>query len=267
MNNRVRDRRRPTGLKEAAPLVFWGNGWWWYVALCGGPYVPARAVSGPDDAAASPWPPTSYTPIPDPDGSHPVPEKHRPPPRSRPQASKMRSVTDGMFVRPVDLPSGECRDFRDSSFFSRNAVDLPTPAQVRQRHVRVDEKLVSASRPRPVVFQELGLLVKYGSEITIAEAQCLWFFNRHMKGRVPTPELYGWRCDGEETFIYMELVRGDTLEERWPSLCDEERRSICRELKGCVDAWRGLRQETEPYFVGKRPEVASDLAVGLFGTG
>jgi hypothetical protein len=49
----------------------------------------------------------------------------------------------------------------------------------------------------------------------------------------------------------MELVRGDTLKSRWPSLTEEEKGTICTQLRGCVEAWRELRQEKEPYFVGK----------------
>jgi hypothetical protein len=136
----------------------------------------------------------------------------------------------------------------DSSYFNRN-TSLPPPHEVRQRSVRIYGEDVDTFRPPPVRFEDLGLLVKYGSEITIAEAQCLWYFNRFMKDQVPTPELFGWCVDDDQTFIYMQLVPGDTLEERWPSLNAGERTSICEQLRECVEAWRGLRQETEPYIV------------------
>lgn len=160
-----------------------------------------------------------------------------------------------MLVRVAEIPRGDSIDIRGSSFFKSGGRDLPSPTEVREEGIRVNARLARSSRPPPVVLKEQGLLVKYGPEITIAEAQCLWFFNRHMRGKVPTPELFGWRRDGAETFIYMELVQGQTLEERWPSLDDEERKLICREMKECVKAWRGLRQETEPYYIGKRSEV------------
>ena len=158
-----------------------------------------------------------------------------------------------MLVRPSELPAGEWMEFRNSSYFIKNNVDLPSPEDVRQQGAREDEGPVcrGEDRPRAVVFKELGLLAKYGTEITIAEAQCLWFFNRHLKNKVPTPELFVWRHDDNQVFIYMQLVQGDTLEQRWPSLSTEERRSICRELKGFVETWRGLQQETQPYFIGK----------------
>lgn len=106
-----------------------------------------------------------------------------------------------------------------------------------------------ASRP-PVLFKNQGLVVKYGWEITVAEAQCLWYMNRHMKDQIPTPELYGWCRDNGETFIYMQFVDGDTLEDAWPQLTEAERDNICSQLRACIKAWRGLRQESEPFFIG-----------------
>ena len=156
-----------------------------------------------------------------------------------------------MLVRLADLPTGESRDFRDTAFFADGNTSLPSPDEVYQAGIEVHEGPISTARPPPVVFRDLGLLVKYGSEITIAEAQCLWFLNRHMEDSVPTPQLYGWRTHGSQVFIYMELIRGDTLRERWTGLSDQHRDVILRELRACVNSWRGLRQETEPYFIGK----------------
>lgn len=154
-------------------------------------------------------------------------------------------------VQVAELPSAENIVFRESSFFQKNGPDLPSPKEIREKDVRINSYRARSSRPPPIPFEELGLVVKYGSEITIAEAQCLWYFNRYMKDVVPTPELFGWCHDDGETFIYMELVNGDTLEDAWPSLSQEEKDIICGQLRTCVEAWRSLRQETEPYFVGK----------------
>lgn len=154
-------------------------------------------------------------------------------------------------VHVSDLPNGENELFRDSSFFTKHARDFPSPKEIRQKNLEIDESDAQTSRPPPVLFEELGLIVKYGSEITPAEAQCLWYLNQYEKDRVPTPELYGWCRDGDETFIYMELVQADTLKERWPSLSEEERTIICKQLRVCVEAWSQIRQETEPYYVGQ----------------
>ena len=150
-----------------------------------------------------------------------------------------------------ELPSKESVVFRDSSYFKNSTGELPTPEEVRQKDIQVNDVRVRTERPPPIPFEDRGVVVKYGSEITIAEAQCLWYFNRHMRDEVPTPELFGWCRDGGETFIYMQLVEGDTLEQAWPSLRAEERAAICEQLRGCVKAWRELSQESEPYYIGR----------------
>ncbi|KAI1763480.1 kinase-like domain-containing protein [Hypoxylon sp. FL1150] len=132
-----------------------------------------------------------------------------------------------------------------------HVADLPSAENmIRKRDIEVNSFRARTGRPPPILFDELGLVVKYGSAITIAEGQCLWYFNRYMKDTVPTPELYGWCRDEGETFIYMEYIDGDTLEDAWPALSPEDLDLICEQLRKCVEAWRNLRQETEPYFVG-----------------
>ncbi|KAI1866429.1 hypothetical protein JX265_007730 [Neoarthrinium moseri] len=148
-----------------------------------------------------------------------------------------------------ELPSAAKALFEDSTFFKKYSGGLPSPAQVRQKGIKINGSRARGSRPDPVSYEDQGLIVKYGSEITIAEAQCLWFFNRYMKN-VPTPELFGWHQDAGETFIYMELVCGETLEVVWPSMTEEERRVICKELRDSVTTWRQLRQEKVPHFIG-----------------
>lgn len=154
-------------------------------------------------------------------------------------------------IRIDELPMADNMVLRDSSFFSRRNHSLPSPAEVRQKGTEVNGNDARSPRPPPIPFPELGLIVKYGSYITPAEAQCLWYFNRHMHGIVPTPELFGWCRDGGETFIYMQLVQGETLEEAWQSLSERDRRDVCEQLRSYVLAWRELRQESEPYYIGK----------------
>ncbi|KAI0146110.1 hypothetical protein GGR57DRAFT_494356 [Xylariaceae sp. FL1272] len=165
-------------------------------------------------------------------------------------ASAPRKKAQVKDFRVAELPSAPNIVFRDSSFFKRNKCDLPTPERIREVDIEVNDYRARSYRPPPIPFEDLGLVVKYGSFITIAEAQCLWYFNKYMKETVPTPELFGWCQDGGETFIFMELVRGDTLDEIWPSLRPEDQDFICEQLMTCVQAWRGLRQEKEPYYLG-----------------
>ncbi|KAI9657345.1 MAG: hypothetical protein M1821_003025 [Bathelium mastoideum] len=150
----------------------------------------------------------------------------------------------------MEVPECQNHLIKDSTFFKNSSATLPTPDEVRQKAATSGDRRFNSPDPPPVLFEEKGLLVKYGCEITTTEAQCLWFFNRYMKDQVPTPELFGWCYDGKQTFIYMELVRGDTLEQRWVELTDGEKRMICKQLHNCVKSWRKLRQKSAPYFVG-----------------
>lgn len=68
-----------------------------------------------------------------------------------------------------------------------------------------------------------------------------------LQGRVPVPEVFGWEEDGEQGFLYMELVEGDSLMERWSGLSEDEIRGVCGELRGMMELVRGLEQDDGPY--------------------
>lgn len=115
--------------------------------------------------------------------------------------------------------------FRESSFFQKpNApLSLPTPTEVKEvasHSENPSAKLVT--RPPPVTFPNLGLLVKYETEITLAGGQCLLFIRNTLSEAVPVPEVYGWCEDGDKVFIYMELVDGMTLEKSWDTMTEGE---------------------------------------------
>ena len=122
------------------------------------------------------------------------------------------------------LPSDSLVVFKESTYFSKNGPNssLPSPAIVR-----ATQKARHLSRSMTVRFEDLKLVVKYGREITIAEALCLWTIRRLLPDQVPVPEVYGWCEEGGEVFIYMELVKGVTLENRWESLLKQERIQVC----------------------------------------
>lgn len=74
-------------------------------------------------------------------------------------------------------------------------------------------------KPKPVIFEDMNLLVKFGPDITVTEAQNLWMIKRAFRGRVPVPEIFGWRVDERNyVFIYMEFMQGQRLQDRWDSL-------------------------------------------------
>ena len=89
-------------------------------------------------------------------------------------------------------------------------------------------------------FEELGLIVKFGPHVTVEEALCMWAIRSVHNTDVPVPEVYGWRVDRTEVFIYMELVRGDTLQDRWDALSTDDRESICVHLRKITTSFRSL---------------------------
>ncbi|KAI5866814.1 kinase-like domain-containing protein [Durotheca rogersii] len=136
-------------------------------------------------------------------------------------------------------------DFQDSGFFTRPGSPvrrLPTPDEVRAA-ARAAQQPQNFDHPSPVIFPSLGLLVKYGGGVRVAEAKCLRFIRQNLLGRVRIPEVYGWRTDSRQTFIYIEFIEGDTLEKLWPTMNDKERTTICSQLRRMVEEWRGLRQD------------------------
>lgn len=109
----------------------------------------------------------------------------------------------------------------------------------------------SFNHPPPVMIPSLGLVVKYGADTTVAEAQTQIMIYKHLKGQVPVPEVFGWTEDGGQVFIYMSLIEGETLQERWGDMDENERRFVCEELKCMVKAWRSLEQDGHDHYVGK----------------
>lgn len=67
-------------------------------------------------------------------------------------------------------------------------------------------------------FSRLQLVVKYGADVTVVEAQTQVAVHKQLQGHVPILKVFGWTEVGDQTFIYMSLIEGKTLEERWSHL-------------------------------------------------
>lgn len=61
----------------------------------------------------------------------------------------------------------------------------------------------------------------------------------------------GWSSDEDQVFIYMELVNGVTLENRWDSLLTEERIKVCEQLQVILTALRQFEQDPGDQFIGE----------------
>lgn len=153
-----------------------------------------------------------------------------------------------IILTPEMLPSTESELFRNSSFFNKNdGSSLPTPTEVREWAIK--SGTYQLNRPPPVRFPKLGLLVKFGAEITIAEGQCLWAIRRLLPS-VPVPEVYGWCRDGNQVFIYMELIQGETLEKSWSELSMRNKDAVCLQLKEIIGCLGQFRQPADDRFIG-----------------
>ncbi|KAH6645375.1 kinase-like domain-containing protein [Truncatella angustata] len=146
----------------------------------------------------------------------------------------------------------------ESSFFRETrAPALPEPEEVRKlNRLSGNDGSTSFDRPPPVIIPSLGLVVKYGGNVTIAEAQTQVMVYERLNGQVPVPEVYGWAKDGDQRFIYMSLVEGDQLNTRWSDLSEGERQAVCQELRKMVEAWKAVEQDGDCRYLGclgKRP--------------
>jgi hypothetical protein len=142
-------------------------------------------------------------------------------------------------------------DFLDTTWFKTHG---------RTRHFPTTEHLRSLFKPhqlpRPVRFEDLGLIVKFGSHISITEAINLWAIRRVFQDVIPVPEVYGWRVSEQEgtvreVFIYMQLVQGPTLEQQWPELSATDKQTICSDLRAKVSCLRSLRDSESQQVIGK----------------
>lgn len=140
-----------------------------------------------------------------------------------------------------------------SSFFRENrAPALPEPEEVRALNLLSgNDGSTSSDRPPPVFIPSLGLVVKYGRNVTIAEAQTQVMVYERLSGQVPVPEVFGWTEDGEQRFIYMSLIEGDQLNRRWPNLSESDRQAVCQELRQMVEAWKAVEQDGDCRYLGE----------------
>ncbi|GAQ10346.1 hypothetical protein ALT_7667 [Aspergillus lentulus] len=142
--------------------------------------------------------------------------------------------------------------FRESSFFKEKRADaLPSPADVRaMNEASGNPRATRFDCPPPVIIPSLGLVVKYGADVTIVEAQTQIMLREQLQNRVPVPEIFGWAQDAEQTFLYMSFIEGEMLMERWGGLNKDERRAICEELGRFVKMIRSLEQDRHAPYIG-----------------
>jgi len=151
-----------------------------------------------------------------------------------------RSTTELKRISQSWLPNNlkDEMDFVDSSFFKTAGRKLPCPQKL------------GASREGITIISEMQLVIKFGPRVTIDEAVTMWVVRKYVGHQVPVPELFGWRVYQDTVFIYMELISGVTLEERWSDMDLTDKDSICAQLCNMLFSLRQLQQENT--FVGER---------------
>jgi hypothetical protein len=156
-------------------------------------------------------------------------------------------VTNRYFLPRVVSPE-QSPDFEHLETFNsgRPAHLFPSPAEVRANPL-----LRKTHGSCTTKFDSLNIVVKYGSRVSGSEAYCLRALRQLLPDEVPVPDVYGWCEDGGEAFIYMELIRGVTLERQWGSLSDQAKKEVCKQLRTAVDGLRKLHQDPSDRFLGR----------------
>ncbi|KAK4442289.1 kinase-like domain-containing protein [Podospora aff. communis PSN243] len=160
-------------------------------------------------------------------------------------AATAREDEDPGVLSSCLFPSAQHVVFGHSSFFKRNPGynDLPLPIDIRSEAIRQNagtHQRVGAVTH--VAIPSIGLLVKYGPAVQISEAKTLLTLRRLLPQDVPVPEVFGWRKDGNDNFIYMSLPEGVNLAEGWAMLSENQKTDIGGQLRHIVKSWRRLRQ-------------------------
>lgn len=140
-----------------------------------------------------------------------------------------------IFVATDGIPIDENFLLEDSTFFQRNpGVELPHPQDVRMAHsLLTKQQDLHPEAPHIVRYPEYSLCVKYSRRVKLLEAQAFYLVNRYLKD-FPAPEIYGWRKDGDDVFLFMELIDGQNLSDVWDSLSECEKTDVCVAVKNRV---------------------------------
>lgn len=172
----------------------------------------------------------------------------------------MMARSRGTEVTMDTIPHQDSMILLSSSFFRNNpkGATLPSPQEVRSAHQKsLKGKTLHPEAPHIVRYPTLRLCVKYSQRVRLNEIQALCFLNRYLGNSFAAPEVYGWQKDGADTFLYMELIKGEPLDEVWHALPETNRQAICKELHAAKAQLDTLRQAHGHSFLGKKDSPSS----------
>ena len=133
-------------------------------------------------------------------------------------------------------------DFLDSSFFRpNNSVErpqLPSPSSIVAQY--------GDGGTRIIRIDALNMIVKidYTNHMRLEEVQTMLAIRQLFScDDLPVPEVFGWRLHGHQLFIYMSLIRGETLRQASPRLTQIDKISIQSDISRVIMLLRQIVQE------------------------
>src|SRR5208282_5711831 len=135
----------------------------------------------------------------------------------------------------------------EACFLSSHSKDLPTPEEVDLSTAVIYDFVPGGRR---VVGLDNNIVVKYGANIDLNEAESISFVSRNTI--IPVPNVLGTYTHDSKNYIFMSHVKGIPLSECLYSLSSTEYDTIAADMKVYIDHLRGLRIEEfeESSFIG-----------------
>ncbi|KAI9852825.1 MAG: hypothetical protein M1824_001712 [Vezdaea acicularis] len=125
--------------------------------------------------------------------------------------------------------------------YFRDVSELPAPLPTKEE-IHASSNVVKGGEIhdfRRVVIVGQHFLVKYGRYAGRIEGENLAFIEQHLQ--IQAPRLYAmWREPTGELYIIMELIHGEPLNTKWPTLAEEERTLILGKMRSTFDKMRAL---------------------------
>lgn len=175
---------------------------------------------------------------------------------------------------PGYFPPGENRilpAFYDK--FGRGAKPwtLSHPDEIRKQ---AGDETPNSTPESGIFVSANGITVRWGREVTTAEAISLLTIATYIGRDCPVPKVYGWYVEPAEssegdsqhlpcTFIYMEHLRGQSLAVRYESLKPQELKYITRQLCKAISSLRSLTTADKAFIGSIEHKTVPDKILAL----
>jgi aminoglycoside phosphotransferase len=98
--------------------------------------------------------------------------------------------------------------------------------------------VLASNLSRKVVRINSNTVAKFGSRVTLSEAEGATYIRRHTT--IPVPRVIDAYSQDGDTFIIMEYVEGRLLSDVWDRIADSQKSVIVSELRGYISQMRRL---------------------------